>query len=78
MIDLTQDQREFSRKILDETLMNQQVLARIFKNNKKVNNTIYGLNLCSSFDPFSNNKFPAMIFIPFSWLYFNILSQLLS
>lgn len=48
MMDFTQDQRELLRKILDETLMNQQVLAGIFKNDKKVNTTIYGLHLIES------------------------------
>jgi flagellar biogenesis protein FliO len=48
MMDFTQDQKELLRKVLDETLMNQQVLAGIFKNDKKVNTTIYGLNLIES------------------------------
>ena len=48
MMDYTQEQKELLEKILEETKSNQQVLANIFKDDKNVTTSIYGLNIIES------------------------------
>ena len=47
-MDYTQEQKELLEKILEETKSNQQVLANIFKDDKNVTTSIYGLNIIES------------------------------
>ena len=45
MLDYTEEQQELLEDLLEETKKNQKVLENIFKGDKNVNTSIYGLKL---------------------------------